>query len=281
MDSLKLSPRDPEIASCGRSNRDDNRVVLLLKPLRRDVPPDLAVRHESYSLRLEHLAPSVYKRLVELEAGYAVAEKPADVRAALVHRHRPATAAKRDCGGKSGGTCADYRHLLAVLLRGRMRHDPAVIEGGFDDALLRLSHHDGLFVELVYTRSLAQSWADARGEFWEVGVLAKEVVGAFPVALRDRAVLVGNEVPERAAVCMAEGLAAVHAARGLFLQFVVGKGPLDFVPVAFALLGRAIDVVYSLHDNPCLSSEEISKSHANVLKGSVFYIFCNLRRECR
>ena len=128
-----------------------------------------------------------------------------------------------------------------------MRHNPAVIEGGLDDALLRLSHHDGLFVELVYTRSLAQSWADARGEFGEVGVLAKEIVGAFPVALRHGAILVGNKIPERAAVGMAEGLAAVHAARGLFLQFVVGKRPFDFVPVAFALLGRAIDVVYSLH----------------------------------
>ena len=111
--------------------------------------------------------------------------------------------------------------------------------------------------------------------------MAKEIVGAFPVALRHGAILVGNEIPERAAVGMAEGLAAVHAARGLFLQFVVGKRPFDFVPVAFALFHRAIDVVYSLHDNPCLSSEEISKSHANALKGSVFYIFCNLAREWR
>ena len=111
--------------------------------------------------------------------------------------------------------------------------------------------------------------------------MAKEVVGASPVALRHGAVLVGDKIPKRAAIGMAEGLAAVHAARGLFLQLVVGKRPFNFVPIAFALFQRAIDVVYSLHDNPCLSSEETSKLHANALKGSVFYIFCNLAREWR
>ena len=66
-------------------------------------------------------------------------------------------------------------------------------------------------------------------------------------ALGNGAVLVRNEVAERAAVGVAERLAAVHAACSLLLQVLGGEHALDFSPVVFALIRRTVDVVYSLH----------------------------------
>ena len=75
----------------------------------------------------------------------------------------------------------------------------------------------------------------------------EEFVGKLEISLRHGPVLVGHEIAERTAVGMAERLAAVHAARSLFLQLLIGKRALDFVPVALALVRRTVDVVYAVH----------------------------------
>ena len=49
MDAAEFASGNPEVARCWRSDRDDNRIVLLLQPLRGDVLPDLAVRDEPNS----------------------------------------------------------------------------------------------------------------------------------------------------------------------------------------------------------------------------------------
>ena len=136
MNSFKFASWNLEIARRRSSDCNDYGIVFLCEPFRGNVLSDFAAGNELDAFRFENLPTAFDKRLVELEAGDAVAEKSADVGAPFVDRDRPATAAKRDRGGKPGWACADYRHLLAVFLRGWTRHHPAVIEGGLDDALL-------------------------------------------------------------------------------------------------------------------------------------------------
>jgi hypothetical protein len=61
--------------------------------------------------------------------------------------------------------------------------------------------------------------------------------GFAPAAAVDQVVPIGNQVGERAAV-VAEGHAAIHAARGLGAHFLArGNGTIDFEPVVDALGG--------------------------------------------
>ena len=78
-------------------------------------------------------------------------------------------------------------------------------------------------------------------------MLREELVGKPPVALGDGAVLVRHQVAERAAIGVAERLAAVHAARRLFLQGGVWKEGFDLLPVAFALFRGPVYVLDSFH----------------------------------
>ena len=108
-----------------------------------------------------------------------------------------------------------------------MRDDPAFLEGGLDDELLGLAHHDGLLVQLADAARLAEGGTDAAGEFGEVAVHGKKLVRPLEVALEDGEVLVGDEVAERTSGTVAEGRAAVLAALDLRLQVSEREGLLN------------------------------------------------------
>ena len=122
--------------------------------------------------------------------------------------------------------------------------------------LLGLPHHHGLLVQLVDAARLAEGRADAGGELREVAVDAQQVVGAAVVAVGHGAVLVGDKVSEGASVGVAEGLAAVAAARGLFPYRLCGQQALDFLEVAHALVLVTVDVVYSFHMHSAVGEGE-------------------------
>ena len=273
MDAGQVTAGNLQVAGGGRPDGDDNRIVLLRKPFGGDVLADLDARHEADAFRLQDCAAAIDERLVELEAGNAVTEKSANVGAFLVHCHGPALAPQGDGDGKPGRSRPDDSGGFAVLLFRRAWRHPAVRESRLDDALLALPYHHGLFVEPMHARRLAESGANAGGEFGKIGIGRKKCKRPSPVALRHGAVLVGHEVAERAAVGMAERLTAVHAARGLFLKFRVGKHALDFAPVARALVNRTVDVVCSLHiEQPLAQPVPMA---IGDFTSSVLYNFCN------
>ena len=78
----------------------------------------------------------------------------------------------------------------------------------------------------------------ASGEFREVVGGVKPLDGFLPLTAVDQVVPVRNDVAERTTL-MAEGNAAVHAARCLRLQLVFRKVLVDFLPVVDALLRPA------------------------------------------
>ena len=245
--ALQVAPRNRQVARGGRADREDDRVEAPREPRGRDVRPDLDARLEADALRLEDRAAAVDERLVELEARDAVAQESADVRAALEDRHRPAAAPQRHGRREPGRARADDRRAPPVLRRRRARDDPAALERGVDDPLLRLAHHHRLLVELVHAGRLAERGADARRELGEVRPPREQLPGAAPVALRHGAVLVRHEVPERAPRPVAERLPAVHAAGDLLADLAVGERALDLAPVARPFLDGPVDVVDSLH----------------------------------
>ena len=88
---------------------------------------------------------------------------------------------------------------------------------------------------------------ERRHDFREVGMSAQKFVGAMVVAVRDGAVLVGDEIAERTAKAMAEGNAAREAAFDLWLDVFGRERSLDFPEISLAFVDGAIIVVNAFH----------------------------------
>jgi hypothetical protein len=82
---------------------------------------------------------------------------------------------------------------------------------------------------------LAGGGTEHTRELGEVVGLVQAVDGLLPVLAVDEIVPVGDQVPQRTAR-VAEGHAAVHAARGLAAQLIVGHRLVDVAVVLEALL---------------------------------------------
>src|SRR5260221_14127965 len=122
------------------------------------------------------------------------------------------------CGGEARRAGADDRDRASRALARRLRDDPPLFPRAVDDRELDLlDRHRVPLVDLEHAGGLAGRRAEAAGELREV-VRAMQLLDRLREALAvDEVVPVGNQVAQRAAV-MAEGNAALHAARALLLQ---------------------------------------------------------------
>ena len=150
MDAAQFASGDLQVARGRRADGDDDGVMPPRQPIRRNVLAHFYARHETNALGLQKLASAIDEGLVELEAGDAVAEKAADVRAAFIDRHRPTAPPKRNRRREPRRTCADDGGRLAVFGGRRMRYDPTVLERRLDDALFGLPHHHSLFIQSMH-----------------------------------------------------------------------------------------------------------------------------------
>ena len=127
--------------------------------------------------------------------------------------------------------------LLPVRISGGggLGDDPALLEGAVDDRELYLLDGHRLVVYGEDAGGLARGGAEHPRELGEVVGLVQAVDGLPPVLPVDEVVPVGDQVPQRAAG-VAEGHAAVHAARGLALEFLFGHRLVDVAVVLEALL---------------------------------------------
>ena len=103
-----------------------------------------------------------------------------------------------------------------------------------DDADLDLLDRDRVVVDAEHAGALAGGGAEAARELREVVRGVEAVDGLAPAVPVDEVVPVGDQVAERAAL-VAEGDAAVHAARALLLELVRLEGQVDLLPVVDAL----------------------------------------------
>ena len=124
-----------------------------------------------------------------------------------------------------------------VSWRGGRGHDPALIPGAIDDRELDLFDRDGVVLaDLQHARRLARRGAQTAGQLGEVVRRVQMRDRILPAVAVDEVVPVGDQVAERAAV-VAEGHAAVHAARALLAQLLGRAGDEELAIVVRALVG--------------------------------------------
>ena len=106
-----------------------------------------------------------------------------------------------------------------------------------DDVLLDQLDRDRLLVDAQHARFFAGRRADAAGEFRKVVGLEQHLQRIVPAVFVDQVIPLGNDVAQRTAV-VAEGNAAVHAARALGAELVFGELEVDLLPIENAQLDR-------------------------------------------
>jgi hypothetical protein len=179
--------------------------------------------------------------LFDLVVGDAVSEKATDPIVLLEDDRRVPGPVELLRRGEPGGPAPDDRNLLArtLLRRCRPGDDPTLLESPVDDGELYLLYGHGLVVDGEDARGLARGRAEHPSELREVVGLVQAVYGLLPVLAVDEVVPVGDQVAQGAAR-VAERHAAVHAARGLAPQLLVGHRLVDVSVVPDALLYRPL-----------------------------------------
>src|SRR5258708_1466159 len=245
VDAVQVAPRNREVARLFRSSGQCDRVELGQQPLGGNGHADMRAGANLHALRAHLLDTAVDEVLLHLEIGNAVAQQPADAIALLEERHVMAGARELLRARHARGTGADHRDLLAGLAVRNLRPHPALGVTLVDDRLLdRLDRHR-VVVDVEHARGFARRGAHAAGELGDVGCRVQDVERLAPVVAVNEIVPVGNDVVHRAAG-LAEGNAAVHAARALLRHLLVGERPYEFLVDLDALRNRRIGPVLAL-----------------------------------
>ena len=187
------------------------------------------------ALRGHLFQPAVEDVLLHLEIGNAVAQEPADAVGFLEKLHRMPGAIQLLRGRKPRRTGAHHRDSLARARLGNFRLDPAFFPGVLDDRFFdHLDRHRRL-VDAQHASRLAGRRADAPGELRKIIRGVQHANRFLPLVAIRQVVPVRNNVVHRAAG-VAEGNAAIHAARRLRAHLLFRKRLIDLEIVVDALL---------------------------------------------
>src|SRR3546814_10838574 len=147
--------------------------------------------------------------------------------------------------GKPRRTGTDDGNPLAAPALGLLRLNPAFYPAAIDFRSFERLDRDRRVIEVERAARLAWRGADPAGELRKIVGGMQRIQRHLPVVGIDQMVPVRDHVVHRTAV-MAERNAAVHAARRLILQLVLGQRLYELVPVLQALLGLFIAAVATL-----------------------------------
>ena len=238
--ALQFTAGDIEVAGAGRAGGDDDGVGLSRRLRQcRSTLNVLAVTEGDAFLLHQPDAP-VDNRLVELEVWDAVAQQSAGGLVLLIHRHRISHLVEGIGTGQAGRTGTDDGDALPAAPGGHPRLDIPLAEGGLDDGALVLAVGRRLVVEAVqHAGLLAQRRTDAARELGEGIGARQQTEGLLPLAPIQRVVPLWRLVAQRTSP-MAEGHAAVHAARGLPLAFAGVERLLHLAKVVDAVVHRTV-----------------------------------------
>src|SRR5829696_7498537 len=237
MDAAELTARRVEVASLQGADGEDDGVELALEVLRGRVFADVGVGAELDPFFLHNGDAAVDDPLFDLVFRDSVSEDTDNSIVLLEHYSR--VSGPRDLlpRAEPGGPATDDGDLPArtLLRRCRPGDDPSFLEGPVDDGELYLFYGHGLVVDGEDARSLARGRAEHPRELGKIVGLVQAVYGLLPVLAVNEVVPVGDQVPQ-GATRVAEWHAAVHAARGLALELLVGHRLVDVAVVLDALL---------------------------------------------
>src|ERR1019366_4338935 len=238
VDALQLASGEVEIARVFGAARQQDGVELAAQVFHRYIAAHLGIGFEPHPFAAHLHQPPVDEVLLHLETWDAVAQQSADAVGLFEHGDGVAGARQLLRGGQSGGAGTYHRDALAARHGGRFRDDVALGESAVDDGFLDLLDGDRRLNDAQHAGGFTGRGTNAPGEF-------REIIGGvqlphrfLPAPLVHQIVPIGNDVGERT-TGVAKGDAAIHAARRLGAQVVVGERQVDFGPVLDAHDGVA------------------------------------------
>src|SRR5215203_5660676 len=237
MDAAEIAAWHVEVSSLQGADGEDDGVELALEVLRGRVLADVGAGAELDPFLLHNGDAAVDDPLFDLVVGDTVSEEAAESIIFLEHDSRMSGPVELLRRGEPCGPATHDGDLPACTLLRRRRpgDDPSFLEGPIDDGELYLFYGDGLVVDGEDARSLARGRAEHPRELGEIVGLVQAVYGLLPVLAVNEVVPVGDQVSQGAAG-VAEWHPAVHAARGLALEFLVGHRLVDVAVVLDAFL---------------------------------------------
>src|SRR5690606_7484974 len=174
--------------------------------------------------------------LLDLEVGDAIAHQPASLALALVDVNVVAGPAKLLRSGHSGRPRANDGDAVAGLHGSGNRVHVAQIPSLVADRLLNRLDGNGHIFEVKRASLFARSRADAARPFGEIVSRVEVADRFFPITLIDQIIPVGDLVVNRTTRRpMAEGYAAIHAARGLLGNFLIRHRQHEFAEMPDAV----------------------------------------------
>ena len=184
---------------------------------------------------------AIHDALVEFHVRDAVHQQSADTIGALVHGDRVPNFVELIRRGQSGWAGANNSDLFACAFRGRFSTHPAFLECTINDRVLYILNRYRRISDSKHARAFAWRRAYASGELWKIVSLVQSINRLTPAVLVDEMVPLRNQVVDRAAGAgLAKGHAAIHTARALSLQMLLGGIRIDLVVVVHALERIAI-----------------------------------------
>ena len=198
----------------------------------------MRVGHKHHTLFAHLLDAAVEDVFFQLEVGNPIAHQPADAVALLIHRHPVAGAAQLLRRRQSCRAASHHRHAAAGVVFGRLGLDPSLLPCAVHNAALDQLDGDGRLRDGQHACRLARRRTDAARKLRKVVGRVQPPDGIRPAAVVHQVVPVRDQVVQRTAG-VAEGHAAVHAARSLLALLRLAEGLVDLHPVLQPLLDLA------------------------------------------
>jgi len=244
VDALEVAPFDGQVAGTGRAGAENHRVKVVDQRCGGEIFANFGVADEGDALGFQHLqAAHDHLFLVQLHVGDAVHEQTTGAIAALIHRHPMSGRVELSRSRQASGTGTDDRDLLPCPLAGWGGRNPACFPTLFSDGIFDVFDGDRRLDDAQHASAFAGRRADPAREFGEIVGFVEAIEGILPAAPVDQVVPLGDQVVDGATAGgavdfhtrVAEGGAAVHAARALGLQIFLGHVQVKFIPVADAI----------------------------------------------
>src|SRR5215211_1198189 len=241
VDAAEFAAWHFEVASLQGADGEDDGVELALEVFRGRVLADVGVGTQLDALLFHDGDAAVDDPLFDLVVGDAVPEEATDPIVLLEDDGRVSGPVELLRSREPGRSATDDGDPLPrPLLRWRgLGDDPSLLEGPVDNRELYLFYGDGFVVDGQDASGLARSRTEHPRELGEVVGLVQAVYGLLPMLAVDEVVPVGDQVSQRTAR-VAERHAAVHAARGLTLELLLGHRLVDVAVVQNAFFDRPL-----------------------------------------
>ena len=245
VDAFRVSSRRFDISRIRCAAGEDNPVKFFEDFRRFDVFSDIASGPELNAFLFQDRHLAVNDLLLQLHVRDSVAEESSCLVLPLEYCHRMSSPVEKIRGSQSGRTGTDHRNLLARAHFRRTGFCIPLLVCIFNDRVLIALRRHRILVQTAGAGILTECRTYTGCEFREIVCLCKAVVRFLPVAVIDQVIPLRHQIVERASARhphqvhtgLTEGHAARHAARALYLLFLLRQGRIELIEMLNPLEG--------------------------------------------